>query len=358
MSQIEQTVPTGAEPAPTQRRRIGKFGRLAFIVRRFGFYLVTAWVAVTLNFIIPRLMPGDPGQQLLQSIRLATGAAPTPEQVEAVRRFYGEPTENLLGQYIAYLGDLTRGDLGTSVANYPLPVSTLVLQALPWTLLLIGATTIISWVIGTLVGAYMGWKPGSKFDSIFAPVSTFIRSLPSFWLALVALWIFAISMGLFPISGAYDPNVPFDIGNFWFLLSVLHYGFLPAMTLIFIGFTHWLFSMRNVMVTTVTEDYVLMARAKGLRSRRVLLAYAARNALLPNVTGLALAIGGVIGGTVLVEAVFTYPGMGNLLQLSISQHDFPVMQAILLMLSFTAILANFIADVLYAILDPRTKESI
>ena len=301
-------------------------------------------------------MPGDPAEALVRQIQQLTGAPPTASQVEAIRRFYGDPTQGILGQYIDYWDGLLHFDFGVSVSNFPVPVSTMIMQSLPWTLLLIGSTTVLAWIIGTLLGAYMGWKPGNRFDSIFAPLTTFAHAMPAFWLALIALWIFAIKLHWLPISGAYDPNVPFQINNLWFVLSVLKYGALPGATLVFIGFNGWLFSMRNVMVTTVTEDYVLLARAKGLTGPRVLLGYAARNALLPNVTGLALAIGGVIGGAILVETVFTYPGMGLLLQQSIRAHDFPLMQTILLMLTFITIVANFVADMVYGLLDPRTRE--
>lgn len=357
MTQI--TVPSATEEvveAPSVPRRFRNAGRGSYFLRRTGFYAATTFAAITLNFLIPRFMPGDPAGALIRQFQQLSGQPPTPQQMAAIQRFYGSPTHNLLGQYIDYWKSLLHFDFGTSISNFPVPVSQMILQALPWTLLLIGSTTVLAWIIGTLIGAYMGWKPGSRFDSIFAPTSTFAHAMPAFWIALVALWIFAIRLKWFPISGAYDPNVPFEINNVWFLLSVLKYGILPGCTLVFIGFNGWLFSMRNVMVSTVTEDYVLLARARGLSGSRVLLSYAARNALLPNVTGLALAIGGVIGGAILVESVFSYPGMGLLLQQAIMAHDFPLMQTVLLMLTFITILANFVADMVYGLLDPRTRE--
>lgn len=350
----------GKEPDPPEAavpRRYRDAGSARYFVRRIGFYLVTTFLAITFNFLIPRFMPGDPAAALTRKITQLTGAPPTPNQVASIRRFYGDPSQGVLGQYLDYWTSLLHFDFGVSVSNFPVPVSTMIMQALPWTLLLIGSTTILAWVIGTFLGAYMGWKPGNRFDSIFAPLTTFAHAMPAFWLALIVLWIFAIRLKWLPISGAYDPNVPFQINNVWFVLSVLKYGALPAVTLVFIGFNGWLFSMRNVMVTTVTEDYVLLARAKGLSGAQVLLGYAARNALLPNVTGLALSIGGVIGGAILVETVFTYPGMGLLLQQAITAHDFPLMQTILLMLTFITIVANFVADMVYGLLDPRTREA-
>ncbi len=345
---------SASRPGKAQRARANP---LRFLSRRLGFYLFTAWAAITLNFLIPRFVPGDPAQDLLQNLRQQTGQTPTPDQIAAIQTFYGDPSENLLGQYLQYWVDIANFRFGTSLSEFPTPVSELVGQALPWTVLLVGATTLVSWVIGTFLGAWIGARPGSRIDTIFTPVTTFLHSVPPFWLALLALWYFGFVLGWFPLSGGYDSSVPFQINNIFFLLSVLKYGALPAITLIFVGFNGWFFSMRNVMVTTVAEDYVLLAHAKGLSSRRVLLKYAARNALLPNVTGLALSIGGVISGVLLTEIVFTYPGMGFLLLKAIGAHDFPVMQTVFLMITLTTLAANFIADSLYVLLDPRTRES-
>lgn len=357
-----RTIATEAPLAPRSSGRIHlpgplRAGRARFFLRRVGAYLIVAWAAVTLNFIIPRFMPGDPAEAVLRRIQFNTGRVPSTSEIEAVRRIYGDPQKNIIGQYIDYWSGVLKFDFGVSTTSYPTPVSELILQALPWTVFLVGATTLIAWLIGTALGALMGWKPGNLFDSIFAPVTTFFHAFPGFWLGLVLLWIFAIKLEWFPVSGGYDPNVPYSLGNFWFVLSVIFYGALPMFALIFIGFNGWLFSMRNVMVATVTEDYVLLARAKGLKESTILTHYAARNALLPNVTGLAMAIGGVIGGTVLIEAVFTYPGMGFLLQNAITQHDFPTMQTVLLMLTACAIVANFVADSIYVLLDPRVADT-
>ncbi|OIV39532.1 peptide ABC transporter permease [Mangrovactinospora gilvigrisea] len=329
---------------------------MRYFRRRLGFYLFTAWAAVSLNFVLPRFMPGNPADTLLRDLQDQTGQAPTPEQVHTAQTFFGDPTKDLLGQYLDYWKNLAHFDFGVSVTNYPTPVSQLVGQALPWTVLLVGTTTVLAWVLGTALGAYMGWKPGSRFDAIFAPTTTFLHAVPPFWLSLVALWGFSYKLGWFPVGGGYDPKVPFSLNNVWFVLSVLKYGALPACTLVFVGFNGWLFSMRNVMVTTVSEDYVLLARAKGLAAWRVLFKYAARNALLPNITGLAMAIGGILGGTLMTEMVFSYPGLGLLLMKATTGHDFPVMQAVFLMITLAVLVANLIADSVYVLLDPRTRD--
>jgi peptide/nickel transport system permease protein len=330
-------------------------GRWQFIGQRLGFYALTGWAAVTLNFVIPRFMPGDPAQSLIDKLQQQTGQRPSVRELEAIRRLYGDPRKDMLHQYFTYWSGLSHFNFGISISHYPTPVSTIVGQALPWTVVLVGATTIVAWILGTAIGVLMGWRPGRRFDSIFAPVTTFLHAIPAFWLGLLAFWFFAFRLGWFPLGGGYDPNIVpgFSPG---FVLSTLRYGALPAVSLIFVGFNGWLFGMRNMMVTTISEDYVLLARAKGLSRLRVMFKYAARNAMLPNITGLALAIGSVIGGVLVTEVVFTYPGLGYVLFQAVQDKDFPVMQTIFLMITGLALLANFIADSLYMALDPRTRE--
>lgn len=346
----------GREPGPDDalsapRRRGGRF-----LAKRGGFYLVTAWVALTINFFIPRAMPGDPAQTLALQITRQTGTSLTPEMMRSIRTLYGDPNQNIFQQYWEYLSSIFTLDFGLSVSRYPVPVFDLIAGALPWTLFLVGISTLAAWLIGTSLGILLGYRPGSKLDTWLTPISQFFSSMPSFWVALISLWIFSLTLGWFPSSGGYSPDVPFAINNVWFLLSVFEYAALPILTGVFVGFSSWLFSMRNMMVTTISEDFVTLARAKGISERRVIFRYAARNAMLPNITGLASAIGGIIGGVVLTEIVFTYPGMGYLLFQAITTKDFPLMQAIFLMIVLAVLIANFIADSLYVLLDPRTRE--
>lgn len=336
-----------------KKRRSGA----TFLIRRLGFYSATAVVAVVLNFMIPRFMPGDPVVNLARQIQVQTGASLNEETLASLYMLYGRPDESLISQFFSYIGGLLRGDLGISILQYPTPVADVVGAALPWTIGLVGVTTLLAWLVGTALGCWVGWKPGSKLDTYLTPGSQFFSAFPAFWVALLVLWIFAFQLGWFPRAGGYDPNVPYSMDNLWFLLSIVEYGALPAITLIMVGFAGWLFGMRNMMVSTISEDYVTLAKAKGLSENRVLFRYAARNALLPNITTLAMAIGGIVGGTVLTEIVFTYPGLGYLLLQAINTQDFPVMQMIFLMLVFTVLIANFIVDSIYVLLDPRTREN-
>lgn len=348
-----------ADPAPEETAAPPHRGAAAagFLARRLGFYIVTGFFALVLNFALPRFMPGNPVLTLERQLEQQTGAAPTPQAMAGLQALYGNPTKNLPAQFFDYIDHVLHFNFGLSISDYPDPVSNLVLAALPWTLFLVGVTTVLAWIIGTALGAWTGWRPGGLVDSVVTMVGTFLNSIPSFWLALLALAVFAFKLHWAPASGGYDPTVPFSFDNLWFDLSVLRYAWLPAATLVFIGFAGWQFTMRNVMVTTISEDYVQLARAKGLPGRGVMFRYAARNAMLPNVTGLAHAIGGVIGGVVLIEIVFTYPGMGELLYQAVQAKDFPIMQAIFFMITFTVLASNFIADSLYVLLDPRTGES-
>lgn len=345
------------ETKAEQKTRVSKRASgLVFLGKRLAIYLATAVVAVALNFFIPRFIPGDPVVALVKQLEQQTGTRMSAEQVSALYSLYGDPNQNLLQQFITYVSDVFRGDFGLSVMRYPTPVGQLIAEAMPWTIFLAGVTTILAWVIGTALGSVVGWKPGSRLDNILTPASQLFTSFPAFWIGMVILWAFSFILGWFPRAGGYSPDVPFEINNVFFLLSVLEYGALPMFTLILVGFAGWLFSMRNMMVTTISEDYVTLAKAKGLPERQVMFRYAARNALLPNVTNLAMAMGGIVGGTVLAEIVFTYPGVGMLLLQSIVSQDYPLMQTIFLMLVLSVLVANFIADSIYVILDPRTRE--
>ncbi|MGP5056142.1 ABC transporter permease [Brachybacterium paraconglomeratum] len=343
--------------AQQKAQRPRRAGGLRFLGKRLGMYLATAVVAVALNFFIPRFIPGDPVVALVRQLEQQTGVRMSSEQVSALYSLYGDPNQNLIQQFVTYVGDVLQGDFGISVMRYPTPVADLIADAMPWTIFLAGVTTVLAWIIGTVLGAMVGWKPGSRVDNLLTPSSQLFTSFPAFWIGMVMLWLFSFVLGWFPRAGGYSPDVPFEINNVFFLLSVLEYGALPMFTLILVGFAGWLFSMRNMMVTTISEDYVTLAKAKGLPERQVLFRYAARNALLPNVTNLAMAMGTIIGGTVLAEIVFTYPGVGMLLLQSIVAQDYPLMQTIFLMLVLSVLVANFIADSIYVILDPRTREN-
>jgi peptide/nickel transport system permease protein len=324
---------------------------MRYIVRRVGFYLIALWASITINFIIPRLIPGDPVAAMLAKSSLNV----TPAVKQSLENLLGVPHTSLWSQYLAYLQNVLHGDLGISITHYPTPVTNLISQEILWTLGLIGLASIISFAVGTLLGIIVAWKRNSWLDSIATPVITFVSAIPYFWLALMLVLLLGVSLRWFPAVGGYSFSV--DIGWTWdFIGSVIQHGILPALTIVLSSMAGWLLTMRNSMVTTLSEDYVLMAQAKGLTDRRVMFSYAARNAILPNITGFALNLGFVVGGSLLTEMIFSYPGLGFQLYNAVTNLDYSLVQGIFLVIALTVLVSNFLADVVYAWLDPRIRQ--
>lgn len=322
------------------------------LLRRAAFYLVALWVAVTLNFLIPRLSPGNPAQAMLGRLR---GKA-SPQAIHSLEILFGVNThDSLWTQYLQYLNNLLHGNLGVSVTYLPEPVANVIARDLLWTLVLVGVTLVISFVIGTLLGALVAWRHGSALDSILPPMFTFLSAVPYFWLALIFLYVFGFTLGWFPIYGGYDANETTPGFNLDFILSALEHAVLPAVTIILGSIAGWILGMRNTMITTLSEDYVLMAEAKGLPERRIMLTYAARNAILPNITSFALSLGFVISGALLTEIVFSYPGIGYALLQAVENHDYSLIEGIFLLVVIAVLAANFLADLAYVALDPRVR---
>jgi peptide/nickel transport system permease protein len=321
-----------------------------YFARRGGFYIFTAWAAITINFLIPRLMPGNPVEVLLARLKGRVSSQAT----HALMIEFGLTThQSLLAEYGTYLHQILRGQFGISITYFPTPVSTVIGEALPWTLWLIGLATVISFLFGTALGIIVGWRRGSRLDSLL-PITTFFSAIPYFWLALVAILVFSTMLGWFPISGGSGIGIQ-EGWNWPFISSAIDHGVLPAFTIVLSSIAGWLLQMRNMMVSVLSEDYVLMAETKGLKRSRVMWVYAARNALLPNIANFALSLGFIVSGAILVEAVFAYPGIGYLLYEAVSNEDFPLAQAILLFITMAVLLANLGADILYGALDPRAR---
>ena len=326
---------------------------MRYYARKFGFYLVALWAALTLNFFIPRLMPGNPVDTLMAKLQQRGGAADP-----SVRRSYelllGTDTgETLVSQYFSYLANMAGGDLGISVSVFPTDVSTVIAEALPWTIVLVGIATLLSFLLGVGLGTLVGWRRGSWLDSL-VPATTVLAAVPYFWLALILVAVFASALKWFPLNGGYD--VILDPGwNGGFIASAVYHGTLPALTIVVSSVGGWLLGMRNMMVSTVSEDYVLTARAKGLRDRRIMTRYAARNAVLPSVAGFAISLGFVVSGSIITEQVFSYPGIGSRLLLAVENNDYALMQGIFLVITVAVLGANLVVDLLYGLIDPRTR---
>jgi peptide/nickel transport system permease protein len=324
---------------------------MRFLVRRLGFLLVALWAALTVNFFIPRLMPGNPAEAMMAKFR----GHVNPSALNALEVAFGVNShESLVRAYLSYVGNTFQGHLGISVTFFPLPVSTVVMRALPWTLGLVGVTTILGFVLGTAIGAIAAWRRGGALDSVLPPVFIVVSAFPYFWVGLLAVWLFALTLGWFPLLGGYNETAVPAL-TWGFVGDVLDHSVLPAMTILITAIGGWILTMRNNMITVVAEDYVKMARAKGLRPRRILWQYAGRNALLPNLTGFAMSLGFVISGAILVEYVFNYPGVGFMLLQAVEGEDYPLMQSLFLLITVAVLVAIFLSDVATAILDPRTR---
>jgi peptide/nickel transport system permease protein len=326
---------------------------MRYLMRKLGFYVIAAWMAVTLNFALPRLIPGDP-VQLIMARQSQQGPVP-PGEKAALARMLGLGHGNIAVQYWDYLVSMSQLKFGLSVTFFPTPVASVLRSCVLWTLLLVGVSTLISVVIGITLGTVAGWRRGTWLDSL-VPSTTFLAAIPYFWLALLLLWLLTQVWPVFPQNGGYDPGL--TIGpNGAFVHSALQHAMLPAITIVLSSVGGWLLGMRNMMVSTLSEDYVTAAEAKGLRSRTVMIGYAARNAVLPSVAGFAISLGFVVSGSLVMEMVFSYPGIGYTLFQAVSNNDYPLMQAVFLVITFAVLSANFLVDMLYGFVDPRTRQA-
>jgi peptide/nickel transport system permease protein len=298
-------------------------------------------------------MPGSPVDAALGKLA-AAGVPITNAERNAIEIQLGVPHTSLLSQYADYLRNIVLLRFGTSYSFPTETVAATIGRALPWTLVLVGVTTIIAFVIGTLLGVYAGWRRGRAADTSITVGSTFFGAFPPFWLGLLLLYFLAFKLGWFPIKGGYSPGVSPN-WSLSFVGDALQHSVLPALTLVVTTLSGWVFGMRNNMINTLGEDYVTFAEANGLRGRTIALLYAARNALLPNVTAFGLQLGAVVGGAVLVEGVFSYPGVGGLLFTAVINHDYPLMQALFLVITLSMLVAIFAVDLLYVRLDPRVR---
>jgi peptide/nickel transport system permease protein len=326
---------------------------MRFALRRLAFFALTLWVAVTLNFVLPRLMPGNPAVAMVAKFK----GGVSPEALKTLEAQFGVNThQSLISQYGSYLGNLATGRFGTSLSEYPSSVAHIVLSAIPWTLGLVGITTIFAFLLGTGIGIVGAWRRGGLLDSIMPPTFVITSVIPYFWLGLVLILVFGVQLKWLPYFFSYDYALTPSFSAS-FIGNVIRHAILPAVTLLITTIGTWILTMRNTMITTLAEDYVRMARAKGLSSRRIMFDYAARNAILPNLTGFAMSLGFVLGGAILIEYVFNYQGVGYWLLNAVNNEDYPLMQALFLLITVAVLLAILVADIATALLDPRTREA-
>jgi peptide/nickel transport system permease protein len=323
-----------------------------FLLRRLGFFFLTLWAALTLNFFIPRMMPGSP----LDALKARTHGRISPAALQDLLTSYGfKPGGNLFTQYLDYLGNMLTGNWGVSIGlNLGQPVSQIISQAMWWTIGLVGVSTILAFIIGTVIGIMAGWKRGGRLDSILPPTFVITSALPYFWVGLLLLVVFSYNTGWLPNDNTVDNTlVPgFSPG---YIGSILSHAILPALALVITAIGGWVLTMRNNMITVLAEDYIRMGRAKGLSNRKIMYGYAARNAFLPNLSGFAMSIGFVLSGAILVEYVFNYQGLGYMLYNAVQNSDFPLMQALFMLYTVAVLLAILACDIATVWLDPRAR---
>jgi peptide/nickel transport system permease protein len=329
---------------------------MSALVRRLGVYLLAAWVAITVSFLLPRVVPGNP---VAGAVARASQSGNCNSQcVIAVEEQLGFNVHtSLWDQYVQYLGNLAQGDLGHSWSENA-PVSSLILSYLPWTLGLLGVATTISFLAGTTLGTVIAWRRGTWIDWVM-PAATFFQAIPYFFLALVIVLLVGQTgtmLKWFPSLFGYDIYAVTPGMNWPYIGSVISHAILPVATLILASIAGFTMAMRNQMVTTMDEDFVLVAQAKGLPTRSVIW-YAARNALLPVVSNFTIAISLVVSGQILVEIVFNYPGIGFHLYDALSKLDYGLVQGIFVVITLVVLAANLLADVLYVMIDPRARQA-
>jgi peptide/nickel transport system permease protein len=325
---------------------------MRFILHRLGFYLVAFWACVTLNFLLPRFMPGDPISRMMSQSQ----GRMSPDQVAQLQRLFGLDDSGLLVQYLNYWKSVFTGQLGVSISRFPTPVTDVIASQIGWTLLLGGTALIIAVILGNFLGIVAAWRRGGFVDSTLPPILVFLGSFPYFFLAMGALYLFGVVLGWFPLRHAFTAGMtPEWSANF--ILDVVWHLVLPVSTIVIVSIGGWMLAMRNTMITTTSEDYIVMAEAKGLKPSRIMMRYAARNATLPAVTAVGMAIGFVVGGALLTEVVFAYPGLGYQLLTAVTSLDYPLMQGIFLTITVAVLVANFIVDIIYVRLDPRVRVS-
>jgi peptide/nickel transport system permease protein len=327
---------------------------LGYVLRRLGMFVLTVWLGSTLIFIIPRLAPGDPIAGMISRLQQQAGHVEgSAEMIEAWRARFGLDAPMPI-QYLRYLYNLVTFNLGYSLANFPSEVKYLIGRNLPWTLRLLTIATVVSVLGGNAIGALLGWRRSPKLVKTLLPLALTFTSVPAFMMSILLLYVFAFGLEWFPVTGAVGRG----LGTVWqwnweYIKSALHHAILPVLSIFVTGMGGWALGMRGMMITTDGEDYMILAQAKGLRPGRVFWRYAVRNALLPQVTAVALSMGFIVSGNILVETIFAYPGMGYLLYVAIMGGDYTLIQGVVFILILATALTVLFLDLTYPLLDPR-----
>ena len=320
---------------------------MRWFVRRLATSITVLFAALVINFAIPRMMPGSPIYAIAGGIKL------TPEARQALIERFGLDA-SIQEQFWRYFAGIFQGDLGVSFYHYPRAVTDVVMDALPWTLLIIGSALILQVITGYFAGVTAGWKPGSKTDSGLQTTALVLLSAPIFWLGMIFLFVFSFQLGWFPLAGAQTPAATYS-STFEYVADIIRHAALPILAFAISRYAMYQLILRNTMVTTLREQYILTAEAKGLSENRIKYRHAARNSLLPMITMFGVSFIMVVGASVYIETVFSYPGLGLLLYNGVLNRDYPLVQGCFLGFAVLIVAANFVVDILYVYLDPRIR---
>jgi peptide/nickel transport system permease protein len=323
-----------------------------YFIRRFLLFLLTLWLGATILFILPRLAPGDPVLAMVARMRQAgTSVRDSAQIIAAWRERFG--LDDPVGvQYLRYMGNLAKGDMGYSLTYFPATVGELIGRALPWTIGLLTTATIISFILGTTVGALLGWRGTPTWIKNILPLSMVFTSIPAFMLSILLIYIFGFALNWLPVQGGYGRGI--QVGFTWnFISDAILHSILPALSIIVVSMGFVALGMRGMMITVANEDYLVLAKIKGLNSSWIFWRYAVRNSILPQVTALALSLGSIVAGATIVETIFNYPGMGHLMYEAIRSQDYSLIGGIGFLMIATTAIAVFVLDLTYPLIDPR-----
>ncbi|NRF95357.1 ABC transporter permease [Paenibacillus frigoriresistens] len=323
-----------------------------YFTKKFFWYFLTLLIAVTLNFVLPRLIQGNPISMIAaQMTQGMTDSDSIKKVYETFTKEFG--VDKPIGtQFVIYIKNLFTGNLGTSFGLYPKQVTDILASAVPWTIGLQLPAILIGWILGNILGAVAAYKRG-VFDKVLFPAALFVNSIPFFTLAIIMLFIFGLTLHWFPLAGGYDyqmmPQLSLD-----FFISVIRHHTLPFLSIVIVTIGGQAIGMRQMSLYELNSDYVLYSKLLGIRDSKIA-KYVFRNAMLPQITGLALSIGTMVGGSLICEIVFSYPGIGTWLFTAIRQLDYPLISGCTLLIAATVLLANFIIEIVYGLVDPRIK---
>ncbi|PKF51944.1 ABC transporter permease [Enterovibrio nigricans] len=325
---------------------------MGFFLNRLVFYFGALLIAITLNFILPRAMPGDPVTMMFANASVQV----TPERIAAMKELLGFVDGPIYVQFFTYLKSIFTWELGISTAFYPMTVNELIANSLGWTLFLAGCSTVLAFCVGSVLGIFAAWKRGSKFDAMVSPGFMALQAIPPVVIGMLILFIFGITLKWFPTSYGMPEGAIIDWLSWDTYTGIAYHAVLPLICATVAQIGGFLINMRNNMINLLNEDYITMAKGKGLSENRVVFNYAARNALLPTVTALSMALGMAMGGQLVVEMIFQYPGLGNAMLNAVNGRDYQVLQGLLIMITIVMLTMNFVADVLIVALDPRLRK--